>query len=307
MRFIIISMALFSLAGCVTGRDYSWPKFDEEETSAINNLAVSEYDEYGNHVKDCVGSNCDGYIYSVYNSPASLQMAPWQASIWAYRDARTSEQPVKRSDWVKRHRCGGTLIAPEWILTAAHCIAGDYFNYTMKVRLGSTKLTDRNGRFYRVIAKIPHEYYDASNKANDIALLHIEPVRQNGVRPIAIFNSDQTPIGATAEIFGYGKTKDGGSSAILLWAPVKVWDPAVCSKAYADYPGRINASVVCANGPSTDACQGDSGGPLIVGSRLLGVITWGDGCAKPGRPGVYANVAWYRDWIDQKKNSRAGR
>jgi trypsin len=300
-------LALVSLAGCATGRDYSWPKFEDEETGAMNNLAVSDYDEYGNHVQDCTGPQCDLYIYSFYNSPASQQMAPWQASIWAYKYGSTSNQPIQPGDWAKRHRCGGTLIDREWILTAAHCVAGKYKDYTMTVRLGSTKLSDRNGRFYRVIEKIPYHYYDASSKAHDIALLHIEPVRQNGVRPIVLFDSYEEPINSTAEIFGYGKTKNGGSSAILLWAPVEIWDLDSCQHAYDDYPGRINGSVVCANGPSTDACQGDSGGPLIFGNRLLGVISWGDGCAEPGRPGVYAKVALYRGWISGIINSRAGR
>lgn len=69
-----------------------------------------------------------------------------------------------------------------------------------------------------------------------------------------------------------------------------------------DYDGVIEESMICAGVPEggKDSCHGDSGGPLVIDRKLVGLVSWGFGCAKPGYPGVYTNVAYFKDWVDQQ-------
>lgn len=68
-----------------------------------------------------------------------------------------------------------------------------------------------------------------------------------------------------------------------------------------DYEGDITPDMICAGVPEggKDSCQGDSGGPVVLNGNLVGIVSWGDGCARAGYPGVYTNVAYFLDWINQ--------
>ena len=238
--------------------------------------------------------------------------APWQASLWWYKytDYKPSEFALK-PEWDRRHKCGGTLIAAEWVLTAAHCVTGDYAGYPFKVRLGSTNLNDNVGKLYHVIGDPIHfPKYNGASKRHDIALLHIARVALPGVRPVRLFGmggAKTALVDTPAKVLGYGKTRAGSQSSLLLGGKVYIWAQGDCEKAYnGRYPGRITALVICANGPSTDSCQGDSGGPLMVGTEQYGVVSWGDGCAIAGNPGVYTNVAPYLSWIWETTGGKAG-
>lgn len=90
----------------------------------------------------------------------------------------------------------------------------------------------------------------------------------------------------------------GAASPILLGTYVNIVDPDKCAKAYLRiatvYPGMICAN---ATNPPRDACQGDSGGPLVADGYLVGIVSWGEGCADAAYPGVYTRVSEYALWI----------
>lgn len=101
-----------------------------------------------------------------------------------------------------------------------------------------------------------------------------------------------------SDVAGWGTTCEGcDGTNILRFVSVPVISNAQCNTMYG---GRITTGMLCAGFPEggRDACQMDSGGPLTFNNQLIGVVSWGTGCARPNAPGVYARVAHYRNWID---------
>ncbi|XP_013870296.1 plasminogen activator, urokinase b isoform X2 [Austrofundulus limnaeus] len=245
----------------------------------------------------------------VGGSVVSVKSHPWFAAIF------------QRTRQVEVFLCGGSLISPCWVLTAAHCFDGGLQSrkQLFSVVLGKSSLNQMDSaaeQTFRVEEIFIHEEYNNSqgNYNNDIALVKLEAKQgkcseeTDWVRTVCLPPPQRRlQPGVTCEIAGFGKERHGSSrfSQNLREAQVDLVADDVCrQEGY--YSDMITDNMFCAARPdwSQDACTGDSGGPLVheVQGRLFlfGVVSWGDRCAVQNRPGVYARVTNYNKWIGEK-------
>lgn len=204
--------------------------------------------------------------------------------------------------------CGGSHLGSGWIVTAAHCVYGKNGDHLKKgdvlVLTGTTSLVNGGDRLSLIDDPVFHEGYDPATKLNDIALLHFKLVGELPAItiPATAIESSLVSPGKQLTVSGWGAVTEGGNiSAELLKVGVPVTNQTTCSSAYS---GISSDKQVCAGIGGRDSCQGDSGGPLIgidnKTQMLVGVVSFGKGCARDYYPGVYTRVAAYRDWIRQR-------
>ncbi|MEU6642263.1 serine protease [Saccharomonospora sp. NPDC046836] len=189
--------------------------------------------------------------------------------------------------------CGGTLVASDTVVTAAHCaVAVDRSELGVVAGRQDKRTADGMEAGVRDVW-VPPAYEDPTT-GDDLAVLTLD--RRVPYRPARVAGpADQARYapGTMATVLGWGRLEEGGAkSTTLRSARVPIVDDETCGRAYGSYDSR---TMVCAGYPEggVDACQGDSGGPLMVGNTVVGVVSWGEGCGEPGKPGVYTRVASY--------------
>ncbi|XP_060568257.1 transmembrane protease serine 11D-like [Ruditapes philippinarum] len=224
---------------------------------------------------------------------------PWQVAI-----LKASEQ-----------FCGGTLIAPQWVVTAAHCIRKNKRRRRIKVKVGEHDIyaKDDGEMFMKLQKDIPHPKYDYDTITNDIALLKLEkPVPASKTIGYACLpeETDKLPEKHMCYIIGWGKEKntDVFGSTVLREARVPLVNRRTCQRAF-NYP--IHDTQVCAGSKNggVDSCAGDSGGPLLCPKKgsdgvtrwmVYGVTSYGEGCGEKKKFGIYTKVRKYLDWINEE-------
>jgi len=205
------------------------------------------------------------------------------------------------------HFCGGSLIAQNWILTAAHCVKGGTID---QVWIGMLDQKNTAGvEKFKPARVIAHEKYNASTMENDYALIQL--AQNSSFAPVALNSvdlkiDDQSQMMATTA--GWGTLKEGSSSlpSLLQKVSIPLVSTEACNAKEA-YDGAILDTMICAGFKQggKDSCQGDSGGPLVMIDEngqhtIVGVVSWGEGCARENKYGIYSKVSAGIDWIKSK-------
>ncbi|MFN7684713.1 MAG: serine protease [Oligoflexia bacterium] len=237
------------------------------------------------------------------------KLQPISGTIVGGEDAAPGELPFIVS--IQRrsgsHFCGGSLIGKRWVLTAAHCVdAGD--ESRIRVVAGLHERRNPQGVQAIDIARvIQHPEYQSATITSDydFALLELkddavfDSIALNDVEIEIPSDEEKAQASVTA---GWGTTSEGGMlSNILQKVTVPLVSKERCEVAY---PGKMSDRMICAGleAGMKDSCQGDSGGPLLVHDDhdrplLVGVVSWGAGCARPKKYGVYSKVNSVIEWI----------
>jgi secreted trypsin-like serine protease len=201
--------------------------------------------------------------------------------------------------------CGGVAVGTHTVVTAAHCFSTEALGVSdwrqlpdLRLIVGRTDLTSSNGEEMPLADVWVNPAFDPETNAGDIAVItlgHALPAGASIPMAQASDTADYAP-GTQAQVYGWGDTSGNGDYASSLHtAPVTIFADTTCQKAY---PGGSDgayqaSSMLCAGAQEggRDACQGDSGGPLVVAGRLVGLVSWGNGCALAGYPGVYTRIS----------------
>lgn len=236
---------------------------------------------------------------------------PAEKGQWSFMTALIRSQA---SNSYQGQFCGASYLGDGWVLTAAHCVERINFN-DFHVHIGVHDLFRAiiEGERAEIKAVYVNESYaDVSNYSNDIALIELKSKPNADAVALKTTEGDLSE-GQLLTVMGWGNTISDRNQtpqypSVLRQVDLPYVPRATCQNLGDDY-SDIGDDAICAGFPKgkKDSCQGDSGGPLVYshngGIEQVGVVSWGNGCAQPNAYGVYANVAYFQDWIAEIKES----
>jgi trypsin len=232
----------------------------------------------------------------VGGEPADIRDYPWQVAL-----------SIKSSGGT--YLCGGSILRPKWLLTAAHCFGGSARPNNVRAKAGVSNY-QASGIWLEAERIFIHKGYNSNTQENDIALIKLKSNAPGRVIDL-VDNGATIPTGQELEVTGWGTTAEGGAASDeLMRAKVPYVENSTCN-ARTSYNGAIKPGMMCAGYPNgaIDACQGDSGGPLVWRTSkplLVGVVSFGEGCARKMKFGIYTRVDAYRDWIEKTISDGGG-
>ncbi|MFD7068069.1 S1 family peptidase [Streptomyces sp. NPDC059913] len=240
----------------------------------------------------------DGIV--VGGQPAHVKDSPWTVAL----SSRSRFGNARAGQF-----CGAVVVAPTKVLTAAHCLSKEALGvdvgsvHDLRIISGRDTLLGTGGQEVAVRETWTNPGFDPATNVGDLAVLTLaDALPAKSAIPMAESGDAAYTPGTDAMVYGWGDTTGNGDYASSLRAAkVNVLSDATCVQAY---PGGRNgtydaSSMLCAGEPlgGYDACQGDSGGPLVARGRLIGLVSWGNGCARAGYPGVYTRISAAIGWM----------
>lgn len=222
----------------------------------------------------------------------TLAQHPWQVAL---------ALPEVPNDFLAQF-CGGALISQTWVITAAHCVDGGTKPEDIEILFGSDKL-NQSGNRIGVERIVVHSTFDGATLDNDVALIEVSGAIRSQ-KSINIAAAEQLSAATALTVTGWGKTfeKFGQKSEHLRGVTIPLVTNVTCNQPES-YDSKVTANMFCAGKVEggQDACQGDSGGPATIDvagrPHLAGVVSWGKGCGRAKKYGVYTRLHMFLPWI----------